>query len=403
MILSPLPANEAERLAELYKYDILDTPYEEEYDDIVKLASQICNAPISTITLLDSSRQWFKAKVGVEPREGDRETSFCGHVIVSDTELMEVEDATQDDRFFDNPLVIDEPRIRFYAGVPLTCSNGCKLGTLCVIDNKPKNLTLQQSFALKVLGKQVMQNIELRIRNKQLDQLYKKLDQQNYTQNKIISIIAHDVRTPIASLKNIVELTHSNILNAQEAAELTQMTEKQLDNTLILLSDLVEWGKLQMASDNLEKDEIDIHELIEEKVKVFEVSASLKGIKIKNLTTKGTKVISDKNALRFILRNLISNAIKFTASGEVSVASIETPDATTIVIKDSGIGISPKAMEKLYSPDGRYTTIGTNNEKGNGLGLMLTFDFMELLGGNMQIESEQGKGTTIYLHFERKG
>lgn len=196
---------EVQRLKELYKFDILDTPYEDEFDDIVKLASLLCNTSISTITLIDSSRQWFKAKVGLENRETSREVSFCSYAIAANTDLYQVEDATKSIIFENNPLVTGNPNIRFYAGVPLVSSNGFSLGTLCVIDSQPKVLTTEQIFALKVLGNQVMKLLELRITNQQLEITKRKLQQQVELQNKIISIIAHDVRNPVASLKSIIE------------------------------------------------------------------------------------------------------------------------------------------------------------------------------------------------------
>ena len=148
MIFLPQLPNEKQRLDAIYQLDILDTPYEDEYDDIVKLASSICNTPISAITLVESSRQWFKAKVGLEDRETSRNISFCGHAIAANTDLYQVEDATKSEIFFDNPLVTGNPNIRFYAGVPLVNANGLKLGTLCVIDNKPKQLTTSLDFKL---------------------------------------------------------------------------------------------------------------------------------------------------------------------------------------------------------------------------------------------------------------
>ena len=195
---------EVQRLKELYKFDILDTPYEYEFDDIVKLASLLCNTSISTITLIDSSRQWFKAKVGLENRETSKEVSFCSYAIAANTDLYQVEDATKSIIFENNPLVTCNPNIRFYAGVPLVSSNGFSLGTLCVIDSQPKVLTTEQIFALKVLGNQVMKLLELRITNQQLEITKQKLQKQVELQNKIISIIAHDVRNPVASLKSII-------------------------------------------------------------------------------------------------------------------------------------------------------------------------------------------------------
>lgn len=157
----PIPANEAQRLQELYKYEILDTLPEEDFDDLTLLASQICHTPIALISLLDRDRQWFKSRIGLQAEQTGRDVSFCAHAVASDS-LLVVPDATRDKRFMDNPLVQEGPHIRFYAGTPLKTPNGLNLGTLCVIDNKPRDLTDSELRALEALGRQVMSQLELR-------------------------------------------------------------------------------------------------------------------------------------------------------------------------------------------------------------------------------------------------
>lgn len=163
---------EAERLRELMGYEILDTPEEEEFNDVVKLASQICNASIALITFIDDCRQWFKAKVGVEVRETTKDIAFCTHTLQYENG-MEVEDTLKDERFSKNPLVVDEPYIRFYAGVPLISPQGIRIGTLCVLDQEPKKLTEDQRFALETLAKYVMQLLELKKKNQGLQKVMK--------------------------------------------------------------------------------------------------------------------------------------------------------------------------------------------------------------------------------------
>lgn len=156
-----IPANENDRLAELYDFDILDTETEKEFDEIVQLASLICESPISLVSLIDRDRQWFKARKGLEDHETARNVALCAHAINQDG-LMEIPDAMLDERFVDNPLVTGFPNIRFYAGVPLVTSSGNKMGTLCVIDNKPRQLRPDQRFALETLAKQVTRQMEFR-------------------------------------------------------------------------------------------------------------------------------------------------------------------------------------------------------------------------------------------------
>lgn len=157
----PHPPDEKSRLEALEGYDILDSPPEESYDDFVKIASLVCQAPVSLISLIDMDRQWFKSKVGMDIVESPRDISFCGHAILQ-KEMFVVEDATQDSRFSDNPFVEEEPHIRFYAGVPLITEGNHALGTLCIIDFKPRHLTDDQKEMLTLLARQVVARIEMR-------------------------------------------------------------------------------------------------------------------------------------------------------------------------------------------------------------------------------------------------
>jgi PAS domain S-box-containing protein len=165
-----LPANEDVRLQALRNLAILDTPAESSFDDIVKIATALCNVPVALISLIDVNRQWFKACIGLDGSETPRDYAFCAHAILQPHDLLIVEDAWLDKRFADNPLVTGAPGIRFYAGAPLVDQQGIALGTLCVIDYQPRQLDAPQQAALAALARQVMQLFNLRAANQQLRQ-----------------------------------------------------------------------------------------------------------------------------------------------------------------------------------------------------------------------------------------
>src|SRR5262249_34752947 len=157
----PVPVNEADRLQTLRAYKILDTKPEERFDELTRLAALICGVPISLISLIDTDRQWFKSKFGLDLQQTPRAQAFCTHAIMQ-PELFVVPDATKDERFASNALVTGDPYIRFYAGEPLAARDGHVLGTLCVIDREPHTLTEAQKEALRIVGQLVIANFELK-------------------------------------------------------------------------------------------------------------------------------------------------------------------------------------------------------------------------------------------------
>jgi signal transduction histidine kinase len=389
--------NEEERLLELYHYDLLDTADDEDYNDLVHLASQICNVPITLISLIDSGRQWFKSRIGLSVTETPREVSFCAHAIAGDYDVFEIEDATKDDRFHDNPLVTGDPNIKFYAGIPLITQKGHKLGTLCVIDSKPRQLDQQQQFALKVLADQVMKLAEQKLLTKYLNNTQKRMQQQSEMQNKILSIIAHDVRSPLVSLQGIIELSQEGILPEENKLQMVDLWKKQLDNTMCLLGNLIEWGKIQAGSDILNKTPINLYDIVQDEFIKCGIAASEKGNTLVNDIDPKFRLYGDENVIRFIIRNTLTNANKFTEKGSISIIAARSKNQVSISVTDTGIGMSDQQIRNLTEGKTSMVGLGTRNEKGSGLGFMLIKDFVETLDGKVQIQSQLGKGTTVRM------
>jgi signal transduction histidine kinase len=388
-----IPVNENLRLADLYRYNILDTSAEDEFDDIVKLASRICNAPVSLISLIDTERQWFKARVGLDTEETPRDVSFCSHGILNNN-LFIVPDASIDQRFVDNPMVTGSDGIRFYAGVPLTSQEGNNLGMLCVKDTVPRNLTNEQQDALKILGKQVVQLMELRLKNKELERITE-------AQRRIISIIAHDVRSPLSSIVSLFNLHQNRVIDPQRFEDFLQVSTTQLHGTMTLLENLIEWGRIQIQQSPLIPDSLLLKEEVTKVFTELTVQANLKSNRLINQVNEKVVVNMDENIIRFILRNLITNANKFTEAGSITVDGFSLPKKVVIRVIDTGIGM-PKAMcERLLLSKERYSRRGTKNESGSGLGLVLIKEFIEKAKGSIKVESAEGKGSCFIIELPK--
>lgn len=391
MVVAPKPENEAARLQALREFEILDSSEEIEFDEIVALASQICESEISLISLIDESRQWFKAKVGLASDETSRDIAFCAHAIHNDN-IMEVQDTHQDERFFDNPLVLNEPRIRFYAGMPLETQAGYRLGTLCVIDSKPKQLNEHQRYALRVLANQVIKLMELRIRNFELQRSIE-------TRNRLLSIISHDVKAPLQSLGMLAEFMADDAMEPGEMKTMAVEIGKVANRTGDLVENILNWANNIDDRKKLKKEVINLKTITQEIAELYAPLLAQKNLSLK-INLGIADVLGDTEMIKFIFRNLISNAIKFSENAVVEVTTSGALNGSwQLQVQDHGIGMSAHQLQKLFNWEDRYTNLGTNNEKGTGIGLLLVKDFVERHHGQLHISSTLNEGTQITLNF----
>jgi len=386
------PSNENDRLKELRRLNILDSEQEKDFNELVELASIICGVPISLVTLVDTDRQWFKAKKGLAADSTHRDVSFCGHAINEDG-IFIVENAVADKRFYDNPLVTGDPNIRFYAGMPIKSVNGSNLGTLCVIDSQPKKLSEAQIEALQILGGQVSKLIELRDKKQQLEEKNEKLESLNQLNNRITSIISHDLRGPINSLRAYLNSNYIDQNSPEDLAQLFPLIKNNLNSLNELVENLLDWSK---STGDVNFTVVKVKTLVLEVCSLFEGNAIDKNINLHIEIDDDIKVKADQAMLKFTMRNLINNAIKFTENGKITVDFEKTNDNQVIIkVTDTGIGIPNDLLERIKMEDKKVTTKGTKNEKGTGLGLQLIREFLSIHKTELKIESEENKGSTF--------
>ncbi|WP_193050370.1 response regulator [Pseudoalteromonas undina] len=414
MIKASTPEDELSRLKDLYEYDVLDTEAEKSFDDLTQLASDICETPISLISLVDPDRQWFKSKQGIDVDETARDISFCSHAIL-ENQVFEVQNALTDTRFHDNPLVTNDPNIRFYAGAPLITPRGNAIGTLCVISDKPKKLSSKQINALTVLSKEVIAQLELRLNNKklvmalekqkahnkQLEKLKEEADTANNTKSKFLANMTHELRTPLHGILNLAEFA------------ISEGTTEEKDNTLKsilksahylsnIVNDILDFSKIEAGKLEIEHINFNLNDVISDVIKPQLQQASTKGIKL--ITSVDPKIADnlkgDPLRVSQILNNLCSNAIKFTKTGQVELkVSIKSSTLQTQLLKfeviDTGLGINETVQEHLFKEFHQADSSTSREYGGTGLGLSICARLSELMQGKLSFTSKIGKGSTF--------
>lgn len=353
-------SGEEDRIKALKKYAILDTLPEQDYDDITSLASQICQTPIVLITLIDEQRQWFKSNHGLDIRETPREFSFCAHSLARPDELLIVTDSREDERFMNNPLVKEDPHIVFYAGVPLVDINGFALGSLCVIDHKPKQLSPEQLTALRTLAKQVTNllalrkanevsrkseesyralsaeleqqvqqrtkdlesaNLELGTLNSELIQANERLVRSNNNLQQFAYIASHDLQEPLRKIQSFGSLLseqYEAVLDTHGLDMLKRMTTAGRRMST-LIRDLLSFSRISTHREA--SVPVSLTSVINDALTNLEMAVVEEGANI--VIEPMPVVLGDAVQLNQLFQNLISNALKFHKPGTPPVIQIK--------------------------------------------------------------------------------
>jgi signal transduction histidine kinase/ActR/RegA family two-component response regulator len=405
MIRPPTPDREAERLAALRKYEILDTAPEPAFDDLVRLASQIMRAPIALVSLVDADRQFFKAEVGLGVRETGRDVSFCAHSLPDPSSLLVVPDATRDHRFHDNPLVTGGPRIRFYAGTPLVDADGHALGTLCVIDRQPRTPTGEQLEALATLGRQVVRLLELRLANRELINLARRAEDATRAKAHFLANMSHELRTPLTAIIGFADLITDSLDDRAALAEHADTIRHNGRHLLRLINDLLDFSKIEAGGMKIEPAEVRLRAALEQSLKLVRPAAAARGVELSFEPDRGLPQVVRVDPVRLeqVLLNLLGNAVKFTdRGGKVTLraaARTEGPDVVRLDLSviDTGVGLSLDQIGALFKPFVQADMSPTRKAGGTGLGLSISRHLARLMGGDIDVESEPGVGSRFTL------
>ena len=371
-----MQSRETERLQALHELEILDTDVDSGFDRITKLLETLLEMPIVLISFVDANRQWFKSCIGIDVRETSREVSFCSDAIeAGTTELYIVNDALEHPKYKHNPLVVDDPNIRFYAGRPIFSSDAHALGTVCVIDRKPRKLNEEQRLLLDICADLVEGEI-------------KKLHYSNKLKHreKNLQTVSHEL---INTLSPIISLTELMLYQTRkypnELINDLEMIHVSGCNALDLSKNLLDAYKLDVQKMEIHKKPINLsHFLSHYESETVHVDAPDMGV-----------VMLDKQRIHQVIDNLLSNALDF--ADRITVRARINGDSVEIAVQDNGIGIADDKVECLFQQFAATANVSVKrrSKPRTGLGLYISKGLVALHGGKIWYEKNSSAGSTF--------
>lgn len=392
----PVPENEDQRLEALYQY--MGPDKEPETDEnlikLARLASEFCDVPIVFVNLIDEDKEYKHACFGFKGQNIPRSDSFCQFAIMQD-DIYEIRNVLADPLFKNNPNVGGELQVRYYAAAPLKTPGGLNIGTLCLIDRKPNELTQPQKRALKTLADEVVSRLEL-------NRLNRKLDQMNRDKDELMKIVSHDMRNPLMGIIGFSEYLYQET-DDDEKKEVYSIMEDAGKHLLGIVNVMLNSEYFKNEPLRLSRKMVDVAAITREVIVLHQPYALLKE---QYLSTDLPDTLSfkvDPERWKNIIGNLISNALKFTPRNGRIYVSLTVNEAKKQVlvlrVQDSGIGMSEEQIRQLYSGNTSQHRTGTEGEETSGLGMLFIKKSVELHRGKISVDSTPGKGTCFTIEI----
>ncbi len=395
-----IPGNEKDRLAALREYQILDTESEKEFEELTVLASEICQTPISLVTLIDEDRQWLKAGTDRAYQELSRDLAFCSHAINHPFDPFIITDMREDKRFSDHPFVLGEPHVVSYTGIPLTTPAGFALGTLCVLDSKPKILSETQIRSLQILARQVMQLLELKKVNNTLVKLQTELEFQNEELQQFAYVVSHDIKSPLSSIVLSSEMLRENF--GENIDEGNDQLLNVLNRACFKIKSLVDGILAYYRAEKAMAEGAETFHLKPFLHSIVEMLRAPKSAEIHLPKISATLKIN-RTALEQILVNLLQNGLKYNDKPNplVEIKYAEDAENYYFVVSDNGKGIAEEQQEKIFE---LFTTLGMRDRygtQGTGIGLSTVKKLVERMSGKLELKSEISKGSVFSFNLKK--
>lgn len=387
----PIPENEMDRLISLSDYDLDYTAFQDQFKDLAKLAAKVAGTEVSLVNLIDSFTQWTITNHGLDLDQMPREDSICQYTIATENPF-EVKDLTEDDRFKDKFYVKDDPKLKYYYGVPLRTDEGYNLGALCVLDKDLKSLSPEKIELLKIIAAEIVSRLTAQ---KVITGLKNKLHDANESKKKV----AHDIRGPLGGIIGLAQVIseqgHENEID--EVLEFINLIQRSGRSLLELADEILTTSK---PTRELKADEFNLLIFKDKLEKLYTPQAVNKNITFTVTTSVNSAEIPfSKNKLLQITGNLISNAMKFTPRGgkvtvDLALKVEETRNILQVNVTDTGVGLDQAGIDRILSGT-KTSTDGTGGEAGYGFGLALVKHLIDSLHGTFHIYSQPGQGANF--------
>ncbi|MEO8796419.1 MAG: ATP-binding protein [Polyangiaceae bacterium] len=400
--------NEQRRLGALRTYDILDTLPEAAFDEIVALAAELCDVPIALMTFIDDKRQWAKAAFGTDQRNMARELTFCAHTIQHDG-VMVVPDATKDERFARNPLVVSHPGYRFYAGTTIRTRAGLALGTLCLLDRVPRELDDRARRVLETLGRQIEAQLELRLAVRELAKREKDaVARQEVTKaaqiekSLLVALVVHDVKSPLTSIVHNAEFLAEQLQTEEEqdAANGILASAQYLNDMVLNLLDVTRGESGEMVP-NIEATDVTA---LFERVRKAMTYRTLRSHQSLTVDVRCEQTVQlDPSLMRRVLENLVDNALKYGATHVRLEGRSLANDETALDVTDDGPGIPPEFHERIFEAYQRLEREPKAHVGSRGLGLAFCRLAVVAHGGTIEVLANEPHGATFRVRLPRTG
>ena len=400
MISTTIPINENFRLEALRSLNILDTEPEKEFDEITALANFICDTEIALISLVDADRQWFKSKNGTHICETPRNNSLCSYAILQPNQPLIIKDTRKDDRFNKSYIFLEEKPVIFYAGIPLVDKNGFALGTLCVMDSKPRELSEKQLESLNALAKQVVILFELNKKNNDLEKIQQKLKKRNESLREFARVISHDLKMPLANIitsTDLLKLILGDKLD-KESLEYFEYIKTSSFSMSNYINDILGHYESESLIHN-SPEKFYLNHLLKEIVDLLSIKPDFDI----NFPEDNPIIKSNKLALKQIFFNLIGNSIKYNDKEQIiiSIESSQDKKFYFFRVTDNGMGIPKDKLSTIFDLFTTANVTDRSGNKGNGIGLSTVKKLIQNLGGSIKVTSKEKVYTTFEFSIKK--